>query len=194
MEKIKEISRKYILEDDTERLLEILKKVKIVFSNNKEDVNVYESHLIEIATDKDGPYIEFDNTEIVRTEESNIIPYLEYVLNIYKSSSENPNCIISPVIKIEPSYNYMQIVVDDIKITIKDKNIDNIFMSLKNSGLIDSYSVYSSQEKYQKIKKCDYCLSGDQFGFLLYTQVEVPEFEKTNNSQKVLKPNNIKKL
>lgn len=51
----------------------------------------------------------------------------------------------------------MQIVVVDVKIKIKNSMVDNIFESLKNNGLINSYSIYSSDEKYQKIKKCNYC-------------------------------------
>ena len=111
-------------------------------------------------------------------------------MQIYKDTSENPNCIIKPVIKIEPNYNYLQIVVDDVRIEIKNEMIDSIFQSLKNSGLIDNYSVYSSDEKYQKIKKCNYCLSPDEFGFQFYKEFEMSKIEKTNVPQKFLKRDN----
>lgn len=173
IEKIKEISRKYILEDVYDRLMSISNKFK--------------QHLIEITTIENECFIEFDRTEKIKTEESNIVPYLEYVLQIYKETSDNPNCMIMPVIKIESNSNYMQIEIDDVRIVIKSERVDSIFTSLKNSGLIDSYSVYSSEVKYQKIKKCNYCLSIDEFGFNLYKELEVPKIEKTSNSQKVLK-------
>lgn len=188
MEKIKEISRKYILDDDFERLMDVLDKWKKSFKN--ESVDVMKKHLVEITKIENEHSIEFDNTEKVKIKESNILPYLEYLLQIYKDTAKNPNCIIRPVIKIEPNYNYMQIVVDDVKIEIKNEMVDSIFESLKNSSLIDSYSVYSSDEKYQKIKKYNYCLSPDEFGFQFYREFEMPKIEKTNNPQKVLKRDN----
>lgn len=84
----------------------------------------------------------------------------------------------------------MQIVVADVKIEMKSEMVDSIFESLKNSGLIDNYSVYSSDKNYQKIEKCNYCLSPDEFGFHFYREFEIPKIEKTNNLQKVLKQDN----
>lgn len=177
MEKLKEISKKYILDDDFERLMEVLDKLEKSFKN--EPVDVMKKHLIEIIKNENGQYIEFDSIEKVEIEDSKIIPYLEYVLKVYKSIAENPNCIIKPVVKIEPKYNFMEIVVDDIKIVVKNETVENIFLSIKNSNLIDCYSVYSSEEKYRKINTCDYCLSPDEFGFNIYNQFELPK-EKQN--------------
>lgn len=187
MEKIKEISRKYILEDDFDRLMNSLNKLKQLYSGN--NVDVIEKHFIEITTIGNECLIDFDRTEKVKTKESNIVPYLEYILQIYKETADNQNCMTTPVIKIESNSNYMQIVVDDVRIDIKNEKIDSIFTSLKNSGLIDSYSIYSSEEKYQKIKKLNYCLSPDEFGFNFYKKLEVPKIKKENNPQKVKRNN-----
>lgn len=175
MERLKEISRKYILDDDFERLMDSFDKLEKSFKN--EQVDVTNEHLIEITKIENEHFIEFDNIEKVKIEEKNILPYLEYVLQIYKDSSNNPNYIIGPLIKIEPNYNYMQIIVYDAKINVKSEKVVGLFESLKNNGLIDNYSVYSSEEKYQKIKKCDYCLSPDEVAFHFYRDFEVPEIE-----------------
>ena len=185
MEKLKEISRKYILDNDDERLMDALDRLGKVFKN--EPVDGMREHLIEITKIENEHFIEFDNTEKVKIKESNILPYLEYILQIYKGASKNPKFIIGPLIKIEPNHNYMQIVVDDAQIIVKNEMVESLFDSLKNSGLIDNYSVYSSDEKYQKIKKCDYCLSPDEVAFHFYRDFEILEIEKTNNPQKRLK-------
>lgn len=185
MESIKQISKKYILDDDVDRLMRVLNKLKRPYS--KDSVDVVKKHLIEITKIENEHFIEFDNTEKVKIGGSNILSYLEYVLQIYKEISENPNCIPKPVIKIEPNSNYISIIVDDIRIDMRNELVDSIFTSLKNSGLIDNYSVYSSDKKYEKIKKCDYCLSFDEFGFQFYKEFEISKNEKTNNPQKVLK-------
>lgn len=128
MERIKEISKKYILDDDFEGLMDILDKLKKSFKN--ESVDIMKKHLIKITKIENEYFIEFDNIEKVKIEESNILPYLEYLLQIYKDTAKNPNCIIKPVIKIKPNYNYMQIVVVDVKIKIKNAIIVYLLMNL----------------------------------------------------------------
>lgn len=188
MERIKEISRKYILDDDFKRLMDVLDKLGKSFKN--ESVDLMKKHLVEITEEQKEYFIEFDKIEKVQIEKTNILPYLEYVLNIYKTHAKRQNPTVISLVKIEPNYNYMQIQIDDIIITIKIEMVESIFESLKNSGIIDNYSVYSSEEKYQKIKKIDYSLSPDEFNFLFYKEFELPQIENTSNYQKVLKNNN----
>ncbi len=188
MEKIKEISRKYILDDPFDRMRDILEQFKQFVSGDP--TGVMKKHFVEITEEQNEYFIEFDKIEKVQIEKTNILPYLEYVLNIYKTHAKRQNPTVISLVKIEPNYSYMQIQIDDIIITIKIEMVESIFESLKNSGIIDNYSVYSSEEKYQKIKKIDYSLSPDEFNFLFYKEFELPQIENTSNYQKVLKNNN----
>ena len=188
MERIKEVSRKYILDDPFDRMRDILEQLKQLCSGDS--TKAMKKHFVEITEEQNEYFIEFDKIEKVLIEKTNILPYLEYVLNIYKTHAKRPNPTVRSLIKIEPNYSYMQIQIDDIIITIKIEMIESIFESLKNSGIIDNYSVYSSEEKYQKLKKIDYILSPDEFNFLFYKEFELPQIKQTSNYKKVLKPNN----
>ena len=187
MESIKQISRKYIIDDDYKRLLRALDGFTELFASSEATLaEVLKKHLVEITEEDGSFYIEFDKAEKIVVSEENIFPYLEYVLGIYKSYVENPNST-RPIVKVEPQINYMEICVDDARVVVKTSQVDIIFKSLLVNGLIDSYSIYSSDEKYQRIKKSNYCLSLDEFGVSIYKQFELPKIEKEANPQKVLK-------
>lgn len=177
MEQIIEISKKYILDDDFDRLINYLEQMKNLFLSNDSSLKI-EKHKIDMTKNNDKNYIEFDGVEKIEVKEECLFPYLEYLLSIYKNYSDSPNCIINPTVKLEPKYSYMEISVDDIVVVIKNDLVENLFNTLKESGLLNGYSVYSSIDKYKSIKRSNGYLTSDELMFNFYNNNELNNIKK----------------
>ena len=182
MEKIIEISKKYILDDDFDRLVNCLEQMRILFLGNDSSLKI-EKHKIDITKNNDKNYIEFDGVEKIEVREECLLSYLEYLLSIYKNYAVSPNCIINPVVKLEPKYSYMEISVDDIAVVIKNDLVENLFNTLKESGLLNGYSVYSSIDKYKSIKKSNGFLNIDELMFNFYNNKELNNIKKLSKKK-----------
>lgn len=182
MEKIIEISKKYILDDDFDRLMDYLEQMRNLFSGDDSSIKI-QRHKIDITNNNDKNYIEFDSVEKIEVREECLFPYLEYLLNIYRSYANSPNCIINPVVKLEPEYNYMEISVDNIVVVINNQLVEVLFNLLKERGLLNGYSVYSSVDKYTHIKKSNGFLTIDELMFNFYNNNQLSNIKKLNKKK-----------
>lgn len=111
---------------------------------------IEENTIQKIGIHYDDEIVVFTFNNKVSTQLKNdgiLLSYLKYLLEPFQNKKANTGCVC-----IDPYYNRMDIIIENIDLNIIGKDIGGLFFLLNTENLLDFFQVNTTKKEYKKVK------------------------------------------